>query len=271
MENIGSILSTMGLGQYSKPVDLEAWECEQYNKQPGNLNEFDGVDCPACKNKGFVMKTAGTITPCECQVRRKNIRRMKASGLRNVENFRFKNFDAAEEWQKKLKERAIEYSKDPKGWFFVGGQVGAGKSHICTAICANILTKMGVIYFLWRDEAARLKSAMVEDPGYYASRMSDVKNTTVLYIDDLFKAGNGAATAADVNLAFEILNFRYLERKATIISSERTLGEISDVDEAVGSRIYEMCRGGNAISIGRDPKKNHRLRECDNLKEVLGL
>jgi DNA replication protein DnaC len=65
-------------------------------------------------------------------------------------------------------------------------------------------------------------------------------------------------TPADVNLAFEILNYRYVNRRlVTILSSEKTIEEILDIDEAVGSRIFERCKGHYVKFVG---KENWRLR-----------
>ncbi len=45
----------------------------------------------------------------------------------------------------------------------------------------------------------------------------------------------------------------------TIISTEKTPQELVEIDEATGSRIIEVA-GGNVYSIGRDQKRNFRLR-----------
>jgi DNA replication protein DnaC len=67
-------------------------------------------------------------------------------------------------------------------------------------------------------------------------------------------------TAADVRLAFEIINYRVVSKLPTIISSEFTLGELVDIDQAVAGRIAEMAEF-NAINITPDIKKNYRLRK----------
>ena len=70
-------------------------------------------------------------------------------------------------------------------------------------------------------------------------------------------------TPADVNYAFEILNYRYnCPELITILSSELTEDELLDVDEAVGGRIYERAR---AFTIGRSREKNYRLRKAVRL------
>lgn len=58
---------------------------------------------------------------------------------------------------------------------------------------------------------------------------------------------------------FEIINYRYLNSKAIIVSSELTQNRLLDFDEAVGSRIIEMCKGriGEVTGI----ENNYRLRK----------
>lgn len=113
-------------------------------------------------------------------------------------------------------------------------------------------------YMLWRDVAVQAK-ANVNDDEVYADIVGPLKRVKCLYIDDLFKVGKGKPpTDGDVNLAFEILNSRYNDSsKLTIISTERTMEELLDIDEAVGSRIYERSAGYRLDFTG---KTNWRLR-----------
>ena len=139
-------------------------------------------------------------------------------------------------------------------WFIISGNSGTGKTHLCTAICGELI-KAGkeVRYMLWRDEAPRLK-ALVNDRFEYDRLISEIKRADVLYIDDFWK---GAVTQADINLSFEILNARYnSKQKVTLISSERTIEQILSVDEAIGSRIYERSKGFYI----KTPDENWRLR-----------
>ena len=91
------------------------------------------------------------------------------------------------------------------------------------------------------------------------------KKAEVLYIDDLFKTEQGKnPTTADINVAFEILNYRYRNPQLiTLISSEKTIQELVRIDEAVGSRIFEMSRDF-CVNIGKDIKKNYRLKDLQN-------
>lgn len=76
----------------------------------------------------------------------------------------------------------------------------------------------------------------------------------MLYIDDLFK---GKITEADINLVFEILNYRYNNNFKTIISSEYMLTELLKIDEAISSRILEKSRGYH-LDIKRENGRNYR-------------
>ncbi|MGF9979306.1 hypothetical protein [Viridibacillus arvi] len=42
---------------------------------------------------------------------------------------------------------------------------------------------------------------------------------------------------------YEIINHRYLNYKPMLISSELGFGELVTINEALGSRIFEMCEG----------------------------
>ena len=256
------------------------YKCDIYNETVGSLNERDGYDCPICKNKGFIAVPAKADYGngywyeenqfCKCYKVRSTIMRLKKSGLKNIiKDYTFKNFVADTEWQKAIKEAAIRFVQDADhSWFFIGGTSGCGKSHICTAIAGYYLKHdKAVKYMLWRDDVVKLK-ANVTDAVEYSRLMEGLKKSEVLYIDDLFKTGKDAdgnpqrPTPADINIAFEVLNYRYNNPKLiTIVSSECMLTDILDIDEAVGGRIAEMTTPhGYGFSIKPDRAKNYRLR-----------
>lgn len=112
---------------------------------------------------------------------------------------------------------------------------------------------------LWRDEIPGLKAA-INDSNEYQRLIEPLKRVQVLYIDDFLKTGKGdEPTAADLNVAFELLNARYINQElVTILSTERLIPELLDLDEAVGSRIYERSKESKII-IDRDVNRNWRL------------
>ena len=273
MEKIQTIL---GLNT-EQPFDEKAFvqlkvDCE--NKKAGNLNEIDGYDCPICKNKGIIYRVdeyrgnyKEVVGDCKCKPIRNSIMRMKRSGLEDViKKYAFEKFEATEPWQKAVKEQAMEFAKNPAGWFFIGGQSGCGKTHICTAICRALLLAGNEVYYMkWRDDISKLK-AMALDSEERDKVLDKIKNTKVLYIDDLFKTGqnpDGTAsrpTSADINLAFEIINNRFCKKDLiTIFSSEMEMADLIDIDEATGGRI---CEKAITLNIAKDRSRNYRTKNA---------
>lgn len=256
--------------------------CESFNKAKGDLNETDGYDCPICKNKGFIAKPEKTEFGywtemnyrCKCQKTRSAILRLNKSGLKNViRDYTFDRYECTEAWQTSIKDAAMRFTKDDENtWFFIGGATGAGKTHICTAICRQyLLDGKNVKYMLWRDDVVRLKSS-VTDSMEYEKLMNELKTADVLYIDDLFKTGKdgeGKAqrpTAADINIAFELLNYRYNNPALiTIVSSECRIKDILDIDEAIGGRISEKARN-YTINLKPGREKNYRIKMSEGLE-----
>lgn len=238
---------------------------DNYNKKSGNLT---GYDCPICKNKGdisMIVKGNEVLRTCNCMSIRNSIRRIERSGLKEIlEEATFEKYKISEPWQEHLKEMAERYVNDhDKKWLYIGGQVGCGKTHLCTAIVSQLLKQgKSAIYMPWKDDIVPLK-AMVTDDEKYIKTISPLKTIDVLYIDDLFKTEKGKPpTTADINVAFEILNYRYNNpRLITIISSERLMQNIIDIDEAVGSRIYQRTKE-YCLNINYDISKNYRLRDA---------
>ena len=245
------------------PVEAGMLRAAAYNRTPGGL---PGKDCPECLNKGQIMVVhedgSTAIRECGCMGWRRSLKRLERSGLKElVKRCRFETFQVAEPWQEAAKREAERYAEDPAGrWFLASGQPGSGKTHLCVAICRELMLRgMEVRYLLWRDAVTRLKAA-VNDSEEYARLMEPLKRVAVLYIDDFFKTGRGQQpTVGDVNVAFELLNARYLSGdKLTVISTERSVEELLDIDEAVGSRIYERSKGCGLLLVGEN--KNWRMR-----------
>ena len=268
-EILAGIADTKAAPSYSQEEYMKQ-RCADANSVQGSLHEEDGHDCPTCKNRGYyeiVKEEYGSwnayMRMCECQKVRKVLRNIKRSGIKNTSGISFANYQTEHPWQVVIKTKAEAYAADPRGaWFFMGGQTGCGKTFICTAIALELMKQGKALhYMLWRDEAVRLKAAVVDAPAEYEKAVQSLKQVEVLYIDDLFKMGNGEKpTRGDLNLAFEILNHRYNSEKLTIISTEYTIDGLVDIEEAIGGRIAERTRGEYAISIRKDRRKNYRLK-----------
>ena len=283
MKKLGDLLER-GSENFTQrtPEEYEQMKADAYNKQEGNLHTLDGYNCDKCKNKGYIafVKDCGmyyseTLMECKCMTVRAAINRLKRSGLKNiVKDYTLKKYEVREQWQASLKEAAERFiGEDVKNhWFFIGGQSGAGKTHLCTAIAVHYI-KAGydMRYMLWMDEITRIKPlANTEE---HNTLMDELKKAKVLYIDDLFKMGKDDQgnvknpTAADVAHAFEILNYRYINPDLiTIISSERTIAELCQIDEALAGRISERTKAeGYCLNIKRNPERNWRLKDIQEI------
>lgn len=271
MISINNVLSHIEriTGRALPEEDESNWEQERinnYNNAQGTLNKLDGYNCDICRNKGHILylNDAGyeVTRPCKCMKTRATLQRAKRSGLGDVlADYTFDKFQINEDWQKNIKKVAQQFCKDDKAkWFYIGGQVGCGKTMICTAITAHYI-KAGyeTKYMLWTEESKRLKANVNDDS--YGKLISQYKDAEVLYIDDFLKVPRGdTPTLADLKLAFEIINHRVINRNAiTIISSEKMLDELINYDEATMSRIYQET-GIYKLAIEPDSKKNYRLR-----------
>lgn len=281
MESLLEMLKAKGLVTTCDldPRQYAQFRVDSLNSAVGDRDKEDGYNCPICKNKGVVAilvdgldgSWSCAVRDCKCAETRRSILRMQRSGLKDViRKYTFDRFEATEPWQQTIKAAAMDYAKNPDGWFALCGQSGAGKTHLCTAICRELLLRgEQVLYMLWRDDIAKIKQAAMgsqfDDETTELHRLLDkFKTAKVLYIDDFFKTGKNAdnaaqrPTVADINYAFEIINYRYNNPELiTIISTELTEDELLDIDEAIGGRIYERAK---AFSIGRDRRKNYRVR-----------
>lgn len=261
--------------------EYEQSKADLFNQSRGNLHEQDGYSCEKCKNKGYIAVVqyneqfgyySETLTACKCQRVRKAIHRLERSGLKDVvKKYTFDTYQTPDKWQEHIKQTAMRFCHDDQhNWFFIGGQSGAGKSHICTAIAVHYIKQgLDVRYMVWRDEIDRMKGMMMDQPEQYSRIMQELKETPVLYIDDLFKEGTDSKTGqtvkpsgADVRKAFEIINHRYNKNGLiTIISSERTLSDLLTIDEAFAGRIAEYAKeGGYLINLKKDSSRNWRLK-----------
>lgn len=268
LQRSGHTFEPLGAREY------EQFKVDGLNAIEGNRNEEDGYECKLCKNRGYVFKVvehaegsySHVCADCKCAEIRRSIMRMKRSGLKDIiKDYTFDKFVADEPWQKTIKSAAVDYAKNRDGWLYLGGQSGCGKTHLCTAVCREfLLDGKQVVYMMWRDDIAKIKGLAGYYPDERQQMIDQYKTAEVLYIDDLFKTGRNTdgsepkPTAADINAAFEIINYRYNNPALlTVISSELSVNELLDIDEAVGGRIFERSK---SISIAKDRNRNYRIK-----------
>lgn len=201
---------------------------------------------------------------CDCVKEEKLKNQWKTAGI-NLENRyqTFKNFRVWNDASRMAKDVAIAYFNDfdkvrseRHNSILLCGQVGSGKTHLAIALAMNFINrKVRVVYMPYRDVVTSLKQCILDDEVYKRS-LSKFQTCEVLLIDDLYK---GKISKSDVNIMFEIVNYRYLNHLPIIVSSEFNIEMILSFDEAIGSRIYEMCKG-YIVEVPKDKENNFRLK-----------
>ena len=224
-----------------------------------------GYDCPICRNKEFVLELNNGFRhshACSCVKIRQNLTRLKNRGLLGLyDHCTFPAFTVSAPWQQQAKSAAISFEgSDLNQWFFLSGPSGCGKTHLCTAIAGGLILKShDVQIYRWVEWAAKAKST-ITDAAAYTALIQPLKDCEVLYLDDFLKVQHGTSpTAADIRLAFEVLDARYnTSDKPVILSSEFSLRQIAGFDEALAGRIVERS-GQFTVQIQSAPNRNYRF------------
>lgn len=246
----------------------------EWHTSPNTMNKSE-PRCPLCDDIGWIRHVDGEYTSaekCSCLVAKEAEMRIRNSGLAYaLDNWKMDTFRTDEPWQQKMKATAERYieaiNAGEKPWFFIGGAVGSGKSHLATAMCGELLKiRHPVRYFQWLTDARRLKS-YANDAEEYDSLLDRYLNVSILYIDDLFKSRHGKEmdlnpTDADIRLAFELLNGRYASNKPVVITSEWLLSELMSTDEAVFSRVHQKTKGFR-LEVKRGEGRNFRMGDTE--------
>ncbi|MDR1246114.1 MAG: ATP-binding protein [Clostridiales Family XIII bacterium] len=226
-------------------------------------------ECEKCKGTGLIWGTSESngliyenVRDCDCMLPAKIDRMLKKSGVdyEKYAEMSLGNFLVDTDEATKMRNIATAFleTRNSVGLGFFG-KSGTGKTHICIAVCQEITrqTVMPHRYFSYRGEIQKLKSVMY-DKEAYERKIAELSRVKVLYVDDLYKlAKNGDKfPMQDLQIMYSIINNRYINKRATLFSSEYSLKEITDIDEATGSRIYDMCYP----NICKCEGENRRLR-----------
>lgn len=223
--------------------------------------------CHKCKDTGYIMSKDENgyqmAEKCECFAMKQARELLERSGIsEEFSRKTFANFDTRGIPQlANARNKAVQYVKGFREFererynsIIFAGQVGSGKTHLGTAICGMLMnTGIPVVYMAYRNAVTKIKQNITDEQAY-SSALNKYTFARVLYIDDFLK---GRLTEADVNIMYEIVNYRYMNNLPIILSTEKRPDELLAFDEAIGSRLMEMCKGNIVQLQGKE--LNYRL------------
>ena len=224
-------------------------------------------ECPKCKDTGYIYRKdeSGYEVACRCECFAIRMARdmMKRSGIsaefqkKTFDNFTTKGNPQLSNAKNKAVQYVENFARTEQGRYnsiMFTGQVGAGKTHLGMAICGELMNGgVAVIYMAYRNAVTRIKQNIMDEE-VYNRELNQYTSAQVLFIDDLLK---GRLTETDINIMYEIVNYRYMNNMPVIISTEKSTDDLLAFDEAIGSRLIEMCRGNIIQLQGRE--LNYRL------------
>ena len=229
--------------------------------------------CPYCNDSGWkiVTKNDGreVCKPCECLKRKKAINALNDSGIaeafqdRTLDNYIPKNEvqAGALSRSKRFVEIFGKYDNMHMN-FMLMGQNGAGKTHLSVGI-ANALIKKNVLvrYVTFHDLLTAFSNAKKEKDLHKV--INQYKDADLLVIDDIFRTtirewnGQKNPLMSHIDSMFQIIDYRYFKKKGIVVTCEKTVEELSNMDRAITGRLVEYARG-NIIEF-KDPKLDHRF------------
>lgn len=185
--------------------------------------------------------------------KRRIVANANRSGLGAMLGLKLQDYQVKESWQADVKQHMQEYMKNPQGWFVIGGTPGSGKTLACMIVANQLLRDGRLVQFVSWPELVREASV-----DFYKEKdvLQKYKAVEVLYIDDFLKVADQPQA---MKIAYEILNYRYAHESLTIISGERRIKKIGEIDRALAGRIYERA-GSHLIELGDNPARNQRTK-----------
>ena len=138
-----------------------------------------------------------------------------------------------------------------------------GKTHICIAVCHGLTVDKHEphYYFSYRTEMPGLVKAARSYAEDYDESIHKWKTCQKsLYRRPFQTIRQGAkghlvdVDREELRIIFDIINARYLNHLTTIFSSEYSVNDITVVDEALGSRIFEMVNPYGLLISGTNQR-----------------
>ncbi len=192
----------------------------------------------------------GRLEPCVCRAAElaegARARLFEMSRLDRLSHLTFENFEPRGNKNARFmtpqdihsletaKEMAENFARNPQGWLLLEGGYGCGKTHLAAAI-ANFAVSMGrpTLFITVPDLLDTLRFAFSDPETTFEARFEEVRNADLLVLDDF---GTQNATAWAQEKLFQIMNYRYINKLPTVITTNLMLDEI---ESRIRSRLQD--------------------------------
>lgn len=154
------------------------------------------------------------------------------------ENFDYKRLNLPPEQRQNLEQAfrlASDFAQTSQGWLVFHGLNGCGKTHLAAAI-ANHLRQEGelALFIVVTDLLDHLRATFSpESKVSYDELFEKIKQSPVLILDDF---GEQSATPWAQEKLYQLINYRYNARLATVITTCLSLDEI---ESRISSRMVD--------------------------------
>lgn len=227
--------------------------------------------CSKCQDKGNI---DGKM--CDCY--KKLVKDIACNNLNKLSPFRLSSFDTfllkyyndnnkkdGNPTDRERMSKYFEYCKEYAAGFsensrniFMRGNTGLGKTHLSLAIAKTVIENgFGVIYCSTPEILARLEKERFGKIETDEDSEETLKACDLLILDDL---GSEFHTAFTKNTIYNIINFRLIHQKPTIISTNL---EFEDLEAIYSKRLISRLMGEYVIMnfVGTDVRQLKRLEK----------
>ncbi len=244
------------------------------NYLPGDPN------CPICHGVGWIRQDLpighpdfGRLTLCSCRQkdalaatfqRLYRLSNLEAFSAMTFETFKVQGRMGYSDDQvtslKSALRHATRFGNELKGWVLFAGGYGCGKTHLAAAI-ANYVVGLGVptLFLTVPDLLDWLRFAYDSPESSFEERFNEIRNIRLLVLDDL---GTQNTTPWAQEKLFQIINHRYINRLATVITTNQPLDEI---DGRIRSRVEDP----DLVTVVRITAPDYRAPTRDSSHPVL--
>jgi len=134
---------------------------------------------------------------------------------------------------------ALEFAKSPENWVVFMGQTGCGKTHLAAAIVNyRYQARKPARFVVVPEFLDHLRSTFSpESKVSYDQLFESVKNAPLLILDDF---GEQSTTPWAREKLYQVINYRYNARLATVITTRYSLEEIrEEIEGSISSRLVD--------------------------------